>query len=137
VVLARLAIVERVGTEPATVVGALVDGFDIVVLAGNLRFEPRVCAQIAAKARQRGCVLVPYGIPWHGVEVTLKITSGQWTGVGEGVGRPMYVTSSGRGAAVQQREAAFWCPPPRDIVGRPIDMPPPEPLKRPGLRAVS
>jgi hypothetical protein len=102
VALDRLALVPNPGPDWATVVGVLLDGVDIVVAAAPGPVAPAVAARLAARARHRGSVLVPYG-RWERADVTLDAVRGVWHGLGAGRGRlrcrQLTVTARGRGAA--------------------------------------
>jgi hypothetical protein len=94
-------------------VGALLDGLDIVALATPGGVAPRLASRIAARARQRGTILVAVGA-WPGADVTLDIVRGAWHGLGQGVGRlrsrEVEVIASGRGAAARTRQVLLWLP---------------------------
>jgi hypothetical protein len=109
----RLALVPRPGTEWASVVAALLDGVDIVVTAPPGQVPARIAERLAARARQRGGVLVPVG-RWPGADVTLEAVRGRWHGLGEGQGRlralEMEVLAYGRGAASRTRRARLRLP---------------------------
>lgn len=113
IALDRLALVPDPGPEWATVVAALIDGADIVVTAVPPTLTASVAARLAARARQRGAVLVPYG-PWEGADVTLRVVRGMWEGLGQGRGRlrrrELTISARGRGAAARPREARIWLP---------------------------
>lgn len=114
VALERLVMVPNPGPDWPTVVAALIDGVDIVVVGAPAgRVSASIASRLAARARQRGCVLVPYG-PWDGADVTLQVTQGSWEGLGDGHGRlrrrKVTVTARGRGAASRPREATLWMP---------------------------
>src|SRR4029079_1579067 len=106
VALSRFALVPRPGPDWAAVVAALLDGVDIVVAATPGPVRATVTGRLAARARQRGSVLVPYG-RWEGVDLTLEVTEGRWHGLGQGRGRlrgrELEVSASGRGAATLTR----------------------------------
>lgn len=61
IALDRLALVPDPGTEWASIVAALLDGVDIVVAAVPGTVAPAVAGRLAARARQRGSVLMPAG----------------------------------------------------------------------------
>ena len=61
IALDRLALVPNPGPEWPTVVAALIDGVDVVVTAVPTAISPSIASRLAARARQRGSVLVPYG----------------------------------------------------------------------------
>lgn len=140
VALERLALVPNPGPEWATVVAALIDGVDVVVLAvpGPGAVASSVTARLAARARQRGSVLVPYG-NWDGADLTLRVTRGRWEGLSAGRGRlrrrEVTIVARGRGAATQPREITVWMPGFRPLTGT-VAIAPLEPIALPNLHAV-
>ncbi|GAA1855732.1 hypothetical protein GCM10009687_23380 [Asanoa iriomotensis] len=140
VALDRLALVPNPGPEWATVVAALIDGVDVVVLAvpDRAAVSDSVTARLAARARQRGSVLVPYG-HWDGADLTLRVTRGRWEGLSAGRGRlrrrEVTVVARGRGAATQPREITIWMPGFRPLTGT-VAIAPLEPITLPALHAV-
>jgi hypothetical protein len=122
IALDRLALVPDPGPEWPTVVAALIDGVDVVVIAVPGQVSASITSRLVARARQRGCVLVPYG-RWDGADVTLQVTQGRWEGLGTGHGRlrrrKVTVVARGRGTAARPKEITMWMPglsatPPRD-----------------------
>lgn len=115
VALERLALVPHPGPEWTTVVAALLDGLDVVVAAPPGPVSPRVASRLAARARQRGSVLLPYG-PWEGAILTLSAEPGEWEGLGAGWGRlrcrELTITARGRGAAGRPRRVRVKLPDP-------------------------
>jgi hypothetical protein len=118
IVLERLVLVPNPGPDWPTVVAALLDGFDIVVTGAPEGVAPTLAGRLAARARQRGAVLVPYG-SWPGADLTLEATDPVWHGVEEGPdgrgrlrGRQVHVVARGRGAAAVPRQADLWLPRP-------------------------
>ncbi|MEU1753737.1 hypothetical protein ABZ436_13885 [Micromonospora matsumotoense] len=113
IALDRLALVPHPGPEWPTVVAALIDGVDVVVTAVPHTVSSSVADRLAARARQRGCVLVPYG-RWAGADVTLQVVRGVWEGLGPGRGRlrrrEVTVSARGRGAAARPKEITMWLP---------------------------
>ena len=113
IALDRLALVPHPGPEWATVVAALIDGVDVVVTAVPAAVTASVASRLAARARQRGSVLVPYG-PWQGADVTLQVIRGRWDGLGQGRGRlrrrEVTISARGRGAAARPKEVKVWMP---------------------------
>src|SRR5699024_3601078 len=81
IALDRLALVPDPGPEWPTVVAALIDGLDVVVVAAPGSVPGSIAARLAARARQRGSVLVPFGL-WDGADLTLQVTQGRWEGLG-------------------------------------------------------
>lgn len=119
VALERLALVPYPGPEWTAVVAALLDGVDVVVVAPPGPVSPRVTSRLAARARLRGSVLLPYG-RWDGADLTLNAEPGEWQGLGAGHGRlrdrELTITARGRGAAGQPRQVQVRLP---DATGRP------------------
>jgi hypothetical protein len=124
IALDRLALVPNPGPDWPTVVAALIDGVDVVVAAVPGGVSPSIASRLVARARQRGCVLMPFG-PWDGADVTLQVTEGRWEGIGPGRGRlrrrEVTVLARGRGAAARPREATMWLP---GVTVRPFTLPP-------------
>jgi hypothetical protein len=143
IALDRLALVPHPGPEWPSVVAALLDGVDIVVAAPPGQVVAGVSSRLAARARQRGSVLVPYA-QWSGADVVLESSGGSWHGLGQGRGRllrrEMMISARGRGAAARPRGITVWLP---DRTGAmaPIDpdalSPLPERAGPPALEAVS
>jgi hypothetical protein len=115
----RLALVPHPGPEWASVVAALLDGVDIVVAAPQGPVSAQVASRLAARARQRGGVLVPVG-RWPGADLTLEVIGGAWRGLERGRGRlrrrEVEVVAHGRGAAARPRRARLWLPGSADVV---------------------
>ncbi len=97
--LARLALVPHPGAEAAVLAGACVDGMDVVVLGPRLALGDADRRRLAARARERGVVLVSAG-PWAGAHVALRASRASWEGLGAGEGRlksrTLVVSRSGR-----------------------------------------
>jgi hypothetical protein len=124
VALERLVLVADPGRERggwASVVAALVDGFDIVLVAadGHSKGGTR---RLAARVRERGAVLVSVGgdLPGERSPVRLTVASASWRGLGDGwghlQGRQVAVEATGRGAATRPRRADLWLPDPDGTV---------------------
>src|SRR5690606_27900926 len=138
IALDRLALVPRPGPEWATVVAALIDGVDVVVAAVPPALTASVAARRAARARQRGAVLIPYGA-WEGADVTLRVVRSTWEGLGQGRGRlrrrELTISACGRGAAARPRQVRIWLP--GDEATRVVAGPTPRRVaRRPSLRLV-
>ena len=120
--LERLVVVPEVPqSQWATVVATLLDGVDVVLArppssiasAGDAR-------RLAARARERGAVLVPLprrpgGRPsWpQGPDVRLTVGSGEWSSPHRRLERRhVEVTTGGKGAAARTRSASLWLPGP-------------------------
>jgi len=113
IALERLALVPYPGVEWTSTVAALLDGLDIVVAAPPGAIAPAVAGRLAARARQRGSVLMPAG-DWVGADLTVAPVRGQWDGLGAGRGRlrcrELTIQARGRGAAAAPREVTLWLP---------------------------
>jgi hypothetical protein len=128
--LSRLAVVPALGQHQqnwTTAVGALVDAVDIVAARPPARLAPGEIRRLAARARTRDAVLIPF-LPRHGAghdtapdwpnaDVRLSAAPGPWTGIGSGHGRlrarRVEVTATGRGgfySAARPRSAELWLP---------------------------
>lgn len=127
IVLERLALVPNPGPDWPTVVAALIDGVDVVVAAVPGPVSSTIVSRLAARARQRGSVLVPLG-DWSGADVTLQVGKGRWDGLGSGTGRlrrrEVTVVARGKGAAARPREITMWMP---GVTVRPLAIPPAPP----------
>lgn len=122
----------------ATVVAALVDAVELVWVGLPRRVAAGDARRLAARARERGCVLVPLaargaaataGAGWpQAVDVRLVVASPTWAGpVGDGAGRlearRVEVVATGRGAASRERRVPLWLPGPHgrvEPVGPPV-----------------
>ena len=94
--LERLALVPRPGADLLAVTSALLDGLDVVAVAGAERAGIRAAdrQRLAARARQRGAVLVALG-RWPGADLELSCADARWHGLGT------------RGRSAGLRAAAF------------------------------
>lgn len=119
VALERLVLVAAPERDAwGSVVAALVDGFDLVVLharRGGVR--PADARRLTARARERGAVVVQLGPGWpDGADLALEVTASRWEGLGDGHGhlraRKVRVVRSGRGEAAQPRRFDLWLPGP-------------------------
>lgn len=116
VALNRLALIPGPSAELATVVAALLDGIDLVVVAAERLVRDGLQGQtmarrLAARARNRGAVMIPFGTGglWPAAELRLSMTDHHWTGVGDGhgylTGHEATVTVRNRGAAARPVQA--------------------------------
>ena len=114
--LARCALVPDPGPAWPTIVAALLDAIDVVVLRPPVA-RPRAsdARRLGARAKERGAVLVVIGQSWpEGPDVRLQVTSSTWSGLGDGHGalatRRLDVTASGRGASARERRVSVPLP---------------------------
>ena len=120
VAIERLALVPDAATlgHWPTVVAALLDGVDLVVVAVPSGLRAPDARRLVARARERGSVLVPLvpaGASWvEGADVRLRVTAATWHGLGDGHGflqaREVEVAATGRGAAGRERSVRLWLP---------------------------
>jgi hypothetical protein len=122
VVLQWLVLVPDPGGRWAQAVATLLHAVDLVltrVPAGG----QRSCRQLAARARERGSILLALGA-WPAPDLTLRVSNEPWLGLEAGAGRltqrRVQVVTSGRGAAARPRQARLWLPF-RDGTVRPLD----------------
>jgi hypothetical protein len=127
--LSRLALIPAPGDQWAAVVAALIDGFDLVLLHPPHRVGGGDARRLAARARERGAVLVlvdPPGWP-EAPDIRLSVTASSWEGLGEGHGslraRRMEVVAGGRRAAGRERRGSIWLPAPAPGLDRRVGDP--------------
>ena len=113
--LARCALVPDPGvTTWPTVVAALLDAIDLVLLAPPPRVRAADARRLSARARERGSVLLVLGRWPEGPDVQLRPVAVRWTGVGAGHGaltsRELEVLAGGRGAAARERRRRVALP---------------------------
>jgi hypothetical protein len=116
----------------ATTVATLVDAFDVVLVHARRRTKHTHTTQthttqthttqtdarrLAARARERGSVLVVLGGDQHWPEapdVRLSIVRSEWTGLGDGHGhlraRRVIIEVDGRRSAARPRRVDLWLP---------------------------
>ncbi len=121
--LERLVVVDPppVGQWP-TVVAALVDAFEVLVVCPEARVRPTDARRLVARARERGAVLfhLPGGRAgaWPDApDLRCRVVAASWSGLGRdatGSGhlraRRVTVEVAGRREAVRPRRAALWLP---------------------------
>jgi hypothetical protein len=122
VALERLLLVEPPLDRWATVVASLLDAVDLVHVALPPRVRLGDARRLAARARERGAVLVVHAPGAEGAgawpeppAVRLTVAEAAWEGpAGGGAGRltarRVEVVGGGRGAAARPRRAALWLP---------------------------
>gem|GEM_PF-1313659 len=120
VALDRLALVPHPGREWPTVTAALVDALDIVVVRPPPHARSGDARRLAARARERGAVLVIAAGGWPGPDIQLTVTAGEWAGLDSGAGhlraRRVAVQATGRRDAARPRHAWLWLPGPDGTV---------------------
>ncbi len=98
--LQRTVVVPRPGPDAAAVLGALIDGFDVVVLGRCPALSDADRRAIGHRLRTREAVLLS-GAVWPGAQVVLEVGERAWFGVGDGdgvlTGREATVTGYARG----------------------------------------
>jgi hypothetical protein len=129
IALERFALVPAVAPRKwATVVAALLDAVDVVLAqppeAGPAGLTAGQARRLAARARERGSVLVALGHGWSApADLRLALVASRWKGLGQGHGRlaarMVQVELAGRGAAARERRAWLWLPGPGAARGGP------------------
>lgn len=131
--LSHLALVPVVGRRWSSVVGALLDGMEVVALRLPSALSPGEGRRLAARARDRRCTLLLVGVSerpengyWlDGLDLRLSVLCSEWIGLGEGFGRlqarQLEVASRGRRAAVREVRTRLWLP----AMAGGVDMAPP------------
>jgi hypothetical protein len=130
VALDRLVLVADPGRDRegwASVVAALVDGFDVVLVVTGRRGGGGMgvgdARRLVARVRERGSVLIGVGgdLPGQRSPLRLTVTSASWQGLGQGAGhlqgRRVTVEAAGRGDAARGRRAELWLPRPGPGLG--------------------
>jgi hypothetical protein len=132
VAVERLALVPQPGSRPSTVIAALLDGVDLVVVASTTRLTDALARRLSARARHRGAVLLVTG-SWPGVDLELTCEGGPWRGLEAGFGhlleRQVAVRAHGRGAAARPVRARLLLPGPDGTLES--YLPPVEPFSEP------
>lgn len=106
--LARFALVPHPGPDLTAITAALLDGVDLVAVAGTDRLSAPERSRLTARARQRGAVLLSLGA-WPGADVVLRCAGSRWVGLAAGGPaasggrlrqREVLVSATGRRAAL-------------------------------------
>jgi hypothetical protein len=121
-----------------TVVAALLDAFDVVMVCPEHRIRPADQRRLQARSRERGAVLVQAGgrpDAWPELpELRLAVKAQAWRGLGPGHGhlqaRRVTVEVTGRRQAAQPRRVDLWLPGPDGRVA-PVVTPSPARIDQP------
>ncbi len=84
--LERLALIPYPGVQAPATLGACLDGMDIVMVGQAMVLSDTDRRRLAARARERGCVIVVTG-SWTGAHTQLAVEKSRWRGLGAGEGR--------------------------------------------------
>ncbi|MEY2423815.1 MAG: hypothetical protein QOI95_3882 [Acidimicrobiaceae bacterium] len=103
------------GAVWASVVAALVDALDVVLLRSRRRVSGGDARRLIARARERGSVLIVLGDSWpEAPDVRLSVVRSEWEGIGDGYGhlhaRRTVVEASGRRGASRVKQIELWLP---------------------------
>jgi hypothetical protein len=139
--LSRFPLVPSPGSSWVVVVGALLDAVDVVVARAPAQLADGDIRRLAARARSRGAVFVPYfsratgrdgGAHWPHADIRVSAEGGSWSGIGLGYGRlrqrEVIVTAVGRGSAARKRTASLWLPTATGSAAPLIAQPPAQPV---------
>jgi hypothetical protein len=125
VALDHLALVPAAGGQWPVVAAAILDSFDVLLLAPESQVRPAEARRLTAKARERGVVLMVLGPPpragrvssgvWpERADVDIAVSRARWDGLQQGAGylqaRVVDVVVSGRRAAARPRRWRVWLP---------------------------
>jgi hypothetical protein len=140
IALERLALVPVPGARAwPTVVAAFLDAVDVVLVRSPAGLPAAPARRLAARARERGAVLVALGAWSEPADLRLAVTSSDWHGLGQGHGslraRRVEVVASGRGAAARERRVLLWLPSPDGTIipaAAPEAVGNPDPCTEPG-----
>ena len=120
--LTRVALVPAPGSALTSVLGALLDAVDLVLVAPRGRLRSGDARRLAARARERSTVLVTAGeANWPApADLRLAAIGSEWQGLGQGWGRLssrlVELEVSGRGAAARPCRGTIWLPSPDGTV---------------------
>ncbi|MEO7397294.1 MAG: hypothetical protein ABIW84_01895, partial [Ilumatobacteraceae bacterium] len=101
--------------EPwATMLSALIDGFDLIVLRNPPHLRAGTTRRLQARSQARGAVLVVVGDPGHfACDLTIAGLSAEWEGLGDGSGRlvrrRLALSATGR-RSPRARRVDVWLP---------------------------
>lgn len=84
--LTRVALIPQPGAQAGAIMGACIDGMDVVVVGERVALSHADRRRIGARARERGSIIVAAGV-WPGAHVSFQVLSHEWRGVGAGDGR--------------------------------------------------
>ena len=111
--LDRVVLVPAPGPDGPTVVAALLDGVDVVVVGPAVALSPGDRRRLSVRARERSAVLMSTE-PWAGAHVVLTAEASCWEGLGRGWGRlrsrQLTVHRAGRGTAARARRCEVALP---------------------------
>jgi hypothetical protein len=139
VVLERLALIPTPGEHWPTVVAALLDGVDLVVVQPPGPPTAAESRRLTARVRQRSAVLLPTRT-WERAGTTLHAGEQQWYGLercrGRLRARQLTVSATGRGRRARPRRVRVWLPAPDGAAIAPVTaVPPATPPGHPDPRA--
>lgn len=110
--LGRCCLVPDPGPRWPTVVAALLDGVEVILLRPPARVPVGIQRRLAARARERDTVLLVTG-DWPHADLRVAAGRQRWLGLGRGHGhlraRRMEVVAAGR-AGTRRRTAWLWLP---------------------------
>lgn len=103
--LDHVVAVPQPGGAVAEVLGALVEGFDVLVLGATAALRDQDRRRVQARLRSRGAVLL--GTDWPGSDLVVDVVQQQATGLGQGWGavtdRRLHLAVRGRGLGQERR----------------------------------
>ena len=123
VTLDRVAVVATPPVDlAATVVAALVDALDVVVLGPGIVSRAADARRLTARVRERGAVVFVHGRWPEAADVRLQVVGRTYGGLGEGHGHlsawSVEVEADGRGASARRRSRSLVLVDPTVLVGK-------------------
>lgn len=103
------------GRREADCVAAALDGFDLVLVGSHLRLDGTVQRRLAARARERGAVLIgDRGALDQVADLRVRARGRRWRGIGDGWGhlggRRVDLDAQGRRLPGRHRTHRVWLP---------------------------
>jgi len=91
----------------------MIDAVDVVMVRPPAGTSQAILRRLAARARERGAVLLPLG-NWPEADLRVELVRSRWRGLEQGHGRLQVrralVKVTGRGAAAGGRRVWLWLP---------------------------
>jgi len=125
--LSRMVLVPHAGPRWPTVVGALLDGLDVVAVCPPVPVRAADARTLAARARERGSVLVVAGSWPEPLDVRLSVEAGSWEGLESErrlCRRRVEVRAVVRRGPRRELVRMLWLPGPVGQIGLALEEPP-------------
>ena len=114
----RTALIPDPGTQLSSVLSALIDGIEVIVLGADLALTPAQWRTAKNRARTQGSLLIRLGEAR--CDLAVQSSSPRWVGLARGSGRLRFrsarVAACGRGAAGSGSAMEIRIPPPAGVL---------------------